>query len=112
MRQSVSIENLVDDEGRPAGGSANGTGIAIYWQKGPLREQGSDEPAIPNGAFVEDVIDVCRQRIEHYQEVADGRFACDENAEAIEHLGEALAALDRRTQRRLDAGTEGTHQGN
>lgn len=112
MQQEFTATNDVDDEGRPAGGDADATGIMITWQKGPLREQGTDDPAEPNGAFVETVIAIAKQRIEHYQEVADGRFACEENASAIYHLGIALEKLNERTQRRTNAGVEGTHQGN
>lgn len=108
MQQQYAAQNNVDDEGRPAGGFASGTGFSISWQNGPLREQGSDEPAEPNGAFVETIIDVARQRIEHYQE---GQFRCRENALAITKLEEALHWLQHRTARRETAGTEGTHQG-
>ena len=99
-------ENYFDANGMPEGGVAFGPGFAISWQRGPLGT-GVDRKD-PNGAFVESVIDAALQRIEWYQESG---FACDENAEAIEHLQLALEALDRRTQRRTDAGVEGTHRG-
>jgi hypothetical protein len=42
----------------------------------------------------------------------DSRFACPENALALEHLRLAAEALDSRTKRREAAKTEGTHEGN
>lgn len=109
MQDRFTAENLVDDEGRPAGGTVRGVGLSIDWQKGPLREQGTDEPAEPNGAFVETVIAAAVQRIEHYNE---GQFRCRENSLAITHLEEALHWLNARTARRTDQGVEGTHEGN
>lgn len=108
MQQLFQAENHLDAEGRPAGGFVVGTGIDIRWQEGPLREQGTDAPAEPNGAFVETVIAAVVQRIEHYNE---GQFRCRENSLAITHLEEALHWLNARTSRRLNAGTEGTHAG-
>jgi hypothetical protein len=108
MLDRFEATNELDDQGRPAGGTVRGVGLSIDWQKGPLREQGSDEPAEPNGAFVETVIAAAIQRIEHYQE---GQFACDENAKALMHLRLALEACHRRTARRTSQGVEGTHQG-
>ena len=100
--------NALDTEGNPTGGSVKGTGIWINWQDGPLGR--GEERQLPNGAFVEDVIAAARQRIQFYQDASSGRFACEENALALEALNTALAALDCRTKRREDAGTEGTHQ--
>lgn len=108
MKQPFEAVNHLDPEGRPAGGHVNGTGITIRWQNGPLREQGSDTPAEPNGAFVETVIAAVIQRIEHYNST---QFRCRENSLAITKLEEALHWLDSRTQRRLAEGVEGTHQG-
>ncbi len=90
----------------PAGGTTFGNGFAIAWQNGPLGR--GPEREEPNGAFVEDVITAALDRIEFYQ---DGRFACEENARAIEHLKLALQALESRTRRREQQQVEGTHQG-
>lgn len=108
MRQPFHAENRTNGlTGLPAGGHVIGVGLRIDWQDGPLRdERGTHE----NGASVETVIAAAMQRIEWYQTVADGRFSCAENAEAIAHLASALDALDRRTARRTDAGVEGTHE--
>lgn len=106
------FENWLDDKGRPGGGVAFGNGFAISWQNGPLRQPlGTDdvasEPKAPNGAFVEDIIAVVIERIEHYQHT---EFACDENAAALEHLYEAARCLDDRTKARQARGVEGTHE--
>jgi hypothetical protein len=52
------------------------------------------------------VIDACADRIRYYQA---GRFASDYNAKALEHLEEALAALNQRTKDRKAREVEGTH---
>ena len=108
MQQTFTASNRLDDQGRPAGGSVSGIGLSIAWQDGPLREQGTDEPAAANGAFVETVIAAALQRIEHYNE---GQFRCRENSLAITKLEEALHWLNYRTARRTSQGVEGTHQG-
>lgn len=105
MRIGFHASNRLDEQGRPAGGSVVGTGLTIVWQDGPLGRGADRKP--PNGAFVEDVIDAARQRIEHYQA---GQFACEENAEAIGYLTKALECCDRRTREREARAVEGTHQ--
>jgi hypothetical protein len=89
----------------PEGGQSFGPGFAIAWQRGPLGRGAGRKPQ--NGAFVEDVIAAAADRIEYYQ---GGRFACDDNAEALEHLRLALAALNRRTASRESRQVEGTHE--
>jgi hypothetical protein len=96
--------NSSDSEGMPCGGTAGGTGINISWQEGPLGR--GDERKAPNGAFVETVIDIARQRIQYYQ---DSKFKCRENAIAITKLEEALMWLNKRTQDREKRNVEGTH---
>lgn len=99
--------NSTDAHGRPAGGGAEGTGIEIAWQNGPLG-RGADRQE-PNGAFVEDIISIAAERIEFYQA---SEFASLDNAVALGHLKAALIALNFRTLRRENAGVEGTHEGN
>ena len=107
MRVGFKAENVVDANGNPSGGTVNGTGFTIAWQNGPLgRDEGRQKP---NGAFVEDIIDAARQRIEFYQNAKDKKFACKENAMAITKLEEALLWLDKRTQDRERRKVEGTH---
>ena len=103
MRQGFQASNWAED-GKPAGGFVNGTGIKIKWQEGPLG-RGEDRKE-PNGAFVEDVIAAAIQRIEHYQ---SSIFACRENAIALTHLETALLWLNKRTADREARGVEGTH---
>lgn len=108
MQQRFEAENLVDGNGRPAGGYVKGIGLDIQWQDGPLGAPDDPDRAEPNGAFVETVIASVLQRIEHYNET---QFHCKENDQAIAKLESALEWLNRRTQRRVDAGVEGTHEG-
>lgn len=101
--------NILDSEGRPAGGDVGGVGIEIIWQSGPMREPGPDGKELgQNGAFVEDVIQACIDRIEFYNGT---QFRCRENSLAVTKLEEALHWLNARTARRVAAGTEGTHEG-
>lgn len=99
-----SYRNHMDANNRPAGGDVFGMGISINWQAGPL----GGNP--PNGAFVEDVLQAVRNRLDFYQTAAGGQFACSENQFAIDHIDNALHWLRDRTLRRRVAGVEGTHQ--
>lgn len=104
MQVGFHAKNVTDENGNPTGGVVVGTGFTIAWQDGPLGR--GDDRQEPNGAFVEDVIDAARERILFFQA---SKFACEENAEALRCLTEALAALNSRTARRESAGIEGTH---
>ena len=104
MLAEFSKSNYLDDNGNPAGGIVSGTGLSIEWQNGPLGRDADRKP--PNGAFVETVIAAAKSRIEFYQE---GKFACDDNAEAIVLLDKALEVLNRRTKDREARAVEGTH---
>lgn len=107
MLQEIAANNWSDENGNPAGGKVHATGLHIQWQRGPLGRGDARKP--PNGCFVETVIVAAKQRLEWYQSANDGKFACVENAAAIKCLGDALAALNERTERRERAGLEGTH---
>ena len=107
MLSHFTATNRLDAKGNPSGGIVSGTGLSIFWQDGPLG-RGADRQE-PNGAFVETVIAAARQRLEFYQTASLGRFACVENAEAIDLLTAALEVLDRRTQGREARQVEGTH---
>lgn len=90
--------------GNPGGGISSGKGLCISWQNGPLgRDNDKKEP---NGAFVETVIAMAKDRLEYYQ---DSQFNCEENKEAIEHLEAALLILNSRTLSRESRKVEGTH---
>ena len=97
--------NNTDEEGNPSGGSAEGIGVKIEWQNGPLGR--GEERKEPNGAFVETIIDIARQRIQYYQ---NSKFVCRENAIAITKLEEALLWLNKRTTDRETRDVEGTHK--
>ena len=108
-KQGFQDAHWLDPDGNPDGGVSFGTGFTISWQRGPLGKEGTPGRTPPNGAFVEDVIDAAKARIEAYQA---SKFNCEENARALQHLEAALEALDSRTQRRVADGTEGTHESN
>ena len=96
------------DAGNPAGGTTSAVGVEIRWQQGPLG-RGVDRKE-PNGAFVETVILAAIDRLRFYQTAADGKFACQQNADAIEALALARAHLEARTREREQRGVEGTAQ--
>ena len=104
MLASFFEEHWNDKDGNPTGGVSSGRGVVISWQNGPLGKVPNRKA--PNGAFVESVIAMARNRIEFYQ---GSKFECSDNAEAIFHLNKALLALDGRTKRREASGIEGTH---
>lgn len=107
MRQSIKGIHNVDEKGNPAGGVSSGLGITITWQNGPLGRDGNRIE--PNGAFVEGVIAAAIDRLTFYQEGAEGKFKCRENALAITKLEEALHWMDHRTMARETRKVEGTH---
>jgi hypothetical protein len=74
-------------------------------QNGPLG-RGADRIE-PNGAFVEDVLDIVADRIRFYQA---SKFACRTNALALTKIEEALHWLDSRTKDREARGVEGVHE--
>lgn len=114
----IKIRNCLDANGKPAGGSATinlhmeGAGVGLGYTPFVVNVKFQDGPIIEakgrNGAFVEDLLYIAKTRIEFYNRAG---FACDENHLAINAIDAAMAALQSRTQRRIAAGTEGTHQG-
>lgn len=109
MLGNFSASHDSDKNDNPAGGTSTGIGIMVKWQNGPLGKIGSPDRKEPNGAFVETVIAVAKNRLEYYQKENRGKFYCGENAVAIEYLTKAMLVLQGRTQRRQMAGVEGTH---
>lgn len=100
------VQNHWDDiQGNPAGGATFGQGFAVSWQNGPLGR--GESRRSPNGAFVEDVILAAVGRLEYYQ---SGKFACEANAEALDHLRSSLEALNKRTADRERRGVEGLNE--
>lgn len=106
MKQEFAVCENWSEGDNPAGGVVHTVGLDIWWQKGPLGR--GDERQEPNGVFVETVIEAAKQRLEYYQST---QFNCQENADAIAALNDALWRLDNRTKRREEEGTEGTHSG-
>ena len=95
-------------DGNPAGGYVTGVGIRIDWQDGPLG-RGEDRRE-PNGAFVEDVLLACLERMRFYQgesEDGSGRFRCRENALIITKIEEAIHWGNHRTAERERRNVEG-----
>lgn len=105
MKQDIEIVNQLDENDAPSGGYAYGNGIAIDWQNGPLGTGAARRE--PNGAFVEDVLEICIQRLEHYQ---SSKFQCPENTLAIGRIKQAVEALQARTRARELREVEGTHE--
>ena len=73
----------------------------IPMQTGPVQEDGL------NGAFVEDLLAIARDRLQEYQR---GKHSCRENAIAITKIEDAIFRLNHRTAQREKAGIEGTSQ--
>jgi hypothetical protein len=103
--QKLEIQNKLDESGIPTGGFVRGIGIAIAWQDGALGRNA--ERKIQNGAFVEDVLQACLNRLKHYQET---KFSCPENVLAASGIEEALKWLQKRTEDREKRLVEGTYE--
>lgn len=88
-------------DGSPATSRDAAGFVSIKWQLGPIQEHGV------NGTSIENVLALVIQRLEGFQR---GPFACRENAMAIEHLNDAVEALETRTRLRQQRGVEGTNQ--
>jgi len=112
----VQSQFLTDQNGNPTGGFTKMVAaveaddgksselvevISIQWQDGVIPPGG-----VQNGAFVEDVLEAARQRIQFFNE---SKFRCRENSLAITKIEEALQWLDWRTRARLHEGVENTY---
>lgn len=78
--------------------------IEVKWQEGVIPIYGI------NGAFVEDVLELARDRINDLNTMEGGKFRCRENALAITHIEEAMNWCVRRRLNRLDEGVQGTYE--
>ena len=105
--QELTCTNKTDADGNPTGGEVVGTGLTIHWHNGPRTPDAEGNMAPSNGAFVEDAIYAAKQRLEFLQ---SSEYATDENQEAIEHLHQALVALDKRRKDRQARGVEEQHK--
>jgi len=72
--------------------------IAFRIQNGPIKEHGV------NGCQVDTLINAAKMIVEGL----DAKYPCDENKEAVKHLGLAMSALINRTKNRESRGVEGT----
>ncbi len=109
--QLVKSEFKTDEKGNPTGGWTVATisyedgmaqdVISIKYQDGIVGDDGQ------SGAFVEDVLEAARQRLQFFQ---TSKFRCRENAIALTHIETALAWLDFRTRGRTVQGVENTYE--
>jgi hypothetical protein len=74
---------------------------ALSFQNGPIGEVGI------NGLTLEVLYAIQIDRLEGFQ---SSKWACEQNAIALEHTRAALAALESRTKARTERGVEGTHE--
>ena len=74
--------------------------IAIEFQNGPIKEAGV------NGITHEALLAIIEDRLVGFQ---SGPYACADNAEALDHIRDAMECLQRRTKARVARGVEGTH---
>src|SRR5258708_3047247 len=103
--QKLEIQNKLDENGIPTGGSVHGIGIAISWQDGALgRDAGRKEQT---GAYVEDILGACLDRLKYYQNT---KFSCPENVLAASEIEGAIKWLRMRTEDREKRLVEGTHE--
>ena len=79
----------------------SGMHIAIEFQHGPIAQVGT------NGITQEVLTAILIDLLRCFQ---DSTYACTENAEALGHYESALAALKRRTEKRVARGVEGTNK--
>ncbi len=70
-----------------------------HFQEGPVQEVGV------NGVSNEALLAIVRDRLEGFQH---GEYACNENANALEQVVQAMQWLRVRTENRLERGVEGT----
>ena len=104
--REITTETKEDLGGRPSGGSSTGIGLTIIWQSG---ERGKNTDANPNakqianGAAVDDVIEICRNRLAYL----DSKLPSEENKVALASLNEALNALVARKADRQERGVDG-----
>lgn len=73
----------------------------ILFQNGPIGEAGV------NGITQEALLAIVEDRLSSFQ---NGPYSCEENQWALDHVRKAMDWLHARTDRRLAAGIEGTHQ--
>lgn len=97
-RYEIQGMDLSKNPHAPFAKSKNVTGMTIVFQNGTVQETGV------NGLTNEVLLAIVADRLKGFQ---GGKYACLENAEALEHVGEALNMLHSRTRERMYRGVEG-----
>lgn len=95
---ALNLQIVEDQSGRYVLSGPSGAVAEIVFQKGDPRQE-------CNGVGVRELLAVCIDRMQDYQR---GARACPENAECIENMQRALAALKHRTINRIGRKVEGT----
>lgn len=85
----------------PDGYSTSFAKQVILFQNGPIAENGV------NGITQEVLLEIVIDRLRSFQA---GKYACPENAEALQHVELAQHVLKKRTLDRMQRGVEGTHK--
>ena len=93
-------------DGNPLGGDASGVGFAIAWQHGPRGKDAAGNLPQATGATVEDVARALASRLGWLQ----ARVPCQENADALSALHEAIERLDARRADRRERQVEGVNK--
>lgn len=78
--------------------------LEVHFQHGTIR---AGTGKLPNGIFMEDLLLMCSDRLQHFQ---SGEYACDENQKALEHIDAALMFLNKRTLDREKRGVLGSNK--
>ena len=92
-----SLQNGKDVEGHLYTGGAGPHSFSVQFQMGGVADNGVN--GLTNEALLAILI--------HRTKFLDGKFPCDENKRAIQHMEEALVNLEVRTARRMVRGVEG-----
>jgi hypothetical protein len=82
-------EHFINAEKEPMGGFADGLGFTISWQRGQLKFN-ENKQALPNGAFVYDIVAVARDRVKFFQE---SKYKNEDYKKALKLLTKALEYL-------------------
>lgn len=81
--------------------TSGATAAIVKFQKGPVQEEGL------NGIFMEDLILICIDQLEHFQ---NSEFACQENEDTLRHLRDALHSIRSRQYDRTLRGVQGRNE--
>lgn len=101
--QPLESANYTDGDGNPDGGYVEGPGLAIRWQRGPIDPD--EEPW--NGCFLVTVLEAAKRQLEFYQ---SGKFKCERNENALDHVNMAIEILNNRQFERFVQGVRGVNE--